>query len=385
MRLAIVASHPIQYQAPVFRRLAQQVDLKVFYAHRATPEDQAAAGFGVPFEWDIDLLSGYAHEVVANVSKTPGTGRFLGCDTPQLADRLVHDGYAAVLVMGWHLKTFWQAALACRRRGIPVLVRGDSQLGTPRSWAKGVAKSLLYPPGLRIFSAALYVGQRSREYFRAYHYPEDRLFFSPHCIDAKWFADRATARHRNTLRSSLGVESDETLLLFAGKLVEFKRPLDVVRAAAMLRSSGRNVSVLVAGSGPLAGAMQREAEQNAVPLRMLGFQNQSEMPAAYAASDMLVLPSDGRETWGLVANEALACGRPVIVSDAVGCAPDLAGDGLAGRVFELGDCSGLAEVIADLADNPPRREGIVAKSSAYSVEATCNGIVQAGRQSGRIQ
>jgi glycosyltransferase involved in cell wall biosynthesis len=110
---------------------------------------------------------------------------------------------------------------------------------------------------------------------------------------------------------------------------------------------------------------------------MLGFRNQSEMPAAYAAADALVLPSDGRETWGLVANEALACGKPIVVSDAAGCAPDLAADGAAGRVFAAGDVESLAAALSDVMDHPPAAAAIAAKSAVYSVGAAADGIVRA--------
>src|SRR5581483_11977533 len=168
-------------------------------------------------------------------------------------------------------------------------------------------------------------------YWRHYHYPTDRLFFSPHCIDVEWFATRATPAAAAALRDKLGLGRDRKVVLFAGKLVPFKRPLDLVDAVALLRQNGSDISIMVAGAGELGDEMGARAEVLNVPLHPLGFCNQSEMPAAYAAADALVLPSDGRETWGLVANEALACGRPIILSDAVGSGPDLVDDDKIGR------------------------------------------------------
>jgi glycosyltransferase involved in cell wall biosynthesis len=110
---------------------------------------------------------------------------------------------------------------------------------------------------------------------------------------------------------------------------------------------------------------------------MLGFCNQTMMPQAYAAADVLVLPSDGRETWGLVANEALACGLPIVLSDAVGSSPDLAGDGLAGRIFPVSDVGALAHAIGGLVNSPPSSEAIAAKSAAYSLERAAEGIFDA--------
>src|SRR5262249_49762398 len=139
-----------------FRALAQAVDLTVYFAHEATANDQAAAGFDVAFTWDIDLLAGYRHVFLRNEASRPDPNEFFGCDTPEIAARLAQGRYDVLLVSGWHLKSYWQGILAARRLGIPVLVRGDSHLGTPRSRVKKVVKSTLYPMMLRRFDAALY-------------------------------------------------------------------------------------------------------------------------------------------------------------------------------------------------------------------------------------
>jgi glycosyltransferase involved in cell wall biosynthesis len=376
MHIAIVASHPIQYQAPLFRALAEHVDLDVFFSHRASRRDQARAGYGVEFEWDMDLLSGYRHEFLANVSRKPSVDHFFGCDTPELSARIESGRFDAVLVMGWHLKSMWQAMFAARRRHILLLVRGDSQLGTPRSLAKRLAKKMVYPPALRLFDGALYVGQRSKEYYEYYGYPAHRLFFSPHCVDAKWFADRATVEAARALRAKMGIDIRQSVALFAGRLVDVKRPLDLVDAAEILTQRGRALELLIAGSGPLENEVRNRAQKSGTSAHFLGFQNQSAMPAIYAAADVLVLPS-AAETWGLVTNEALACGRPIVVSDATGCAPDLAGDGSCGRVYPMANTVKLADVLDDVLRNPPQGVAIKNKSDAYSIDAACSGIVQA--------
>lgn len=377
MRLAVVASHPVQYYAPVFRALATRCDLHVFYGQQLTAEQQGAAGFNAAFTWDVDLLSGYASTTLRNVSRTPGTERFADCDTPEIGNRLKEGRFDCVLVMGWYLKCFWQAIWAAKRMAMPVMVRGDSHLETPRSTLKRVVKSSVYPVALRVFDAALYVGERSRQYWEHYGYPSHRLFFSPHCIDNAWFAARSTVEARARTRGALGIAPETFVVLFAGKLVPFKRPFDVIAAAAICRAKGRAVEVMIAGSGELDSDMRVRADLSGVPLHMLGFCNQTEMPPAYAAADVLVLPSDGRETWGLVANEALACGRPVIVSDACGCALDLADDGKAGRVAPLGDTEAIAAMIGDLIDRPALAVDILARAESYSVARAVEGIVGA--------
>ena len=385
MRLAVVASHAIQYHAPLFRALSSRLDLTVFFAHRATPLDQARAGFGVGFDWDIDLFSGYDSIFLRNVAIHPSVDRFAGCDTPEIGAQLAKGDFDAVLVHGWHLKAFFQALFAAKRLGLPVLVRGDSHLDTPRSALKRAGKAVVYPPFLRLFDAALYVGERSHAYWRHYGYPEARLFHAPHCVDTGWFAARATAKVRKLARTRLNIAPDMPIALFAGKLLSFKRPFDLIAAAALMKARGREIAILVAGAGPLEGDMACSARDAGVEYRALGFCNQSEMPEAYAAADILVLPSDGHETWGLVANEALACGRPIVLSDAVGSAPDLASDQTAGRVFPVGDIAALANAIWKILQYPPSLNSIAAKSAAYSPTVAAKGIFRAAEFAARAR
>ncbi|MBP0581174.1 glycosyltransferase family 4 protein [Labrys sp. LIt4] len=374
MRLAILTSHPIQYQAPIFRELARRMDLEVFFAHRPTPRQQADAGFGVAFDWDIDLLAGYPNRFLANKASNPGVDNFFGCDTPAIAQALREGSFDALLVCGWALKSYLQAIAAARRLAMPVLVRGDSHLLTPRRRLKAWTKRAVYPRLLRFFDAALYVGQNSLAYYRHYGYPPERLHFSPHCVDTDWFAARATTQARQALRSSLSIGEASRAIAFVGKLVERKRPLDLIEAAALCGAGGREIEVVIAGDGPLREAVQARATQLGVRLHFLGFRNQSEMPAVYAACDGLALASSGQETWGLVANEAQACGRPVIVSDQCGCAPDLAADRDTGRVFETGNVGALAAALADLPTGTATRSALAALACRYGVGAAADGI-----------
>lgn len=376
MRLGVLTSHPIQYYAPLFRHLAERVDLDVLYAHRPTALQQGGSGFEVPFEWDVDLLSGYQHRFLVNRAKRPGSDHFGGCDTPDVADAIRRARYDALLVTGWYLKTYLQGIFAAKRAGIPVIVRGDSHLTTPRNLAKRLAKGLAYPALLRVFDAALHVGELNRRYFLHYGYPASRLFKAPHCIDTAYFAARGTRENGRALRASLGIAETEQVVLFAGKLVDFKRPLDVVEAVARL-SASRPVSLVVAGAGPLEAQVASLARERSVRLHALGFCNQSRMPSIYAAAQVLVLPSTGQETWGLVCNEAIACGTPIVVADAVGCAPDLVLERHAGRMFGLGDIDGLASAIAAVMDLPPSRSCLERVSREHSLAAAAEGVEQA--------
>ena len=382
MRLAVVTSHPVQYYAPLFRELQRRLDLTVFYGHQAGPADQAQAGFGVGFAWDNDLLSGYSSQFLVNRAKQPGLGHFAGIDTPDIKAHLQAGKFDAVLLIGWHKKFLLQALYAAKRLRLPVMVRGDSHLDTPRSRLKKLAKQLAYPVFLRQFDAALIVGQRNREYWRHYRFPEARMFASPHCVDNDWFAQRASEAARLELRGRLGIGADAPVALFAGKLVEFKHPEHLIAAAALVRTRGLPLEVIIAGDGSLKPLIDEQAAARGVPLHQLGFCNQSQMPAAYAAADVLVLPSDGRETWGLVANEALACGLPVIVSERVGCAPDLAMMLGQHASYPLGDITALAERLEHATVARSDNRLIRAASDRFSIPNAVDGIVAAMRSWG---
>lgn len=385
-RLAVVASHPIQYQAPFFRALAREVDLEVFFCHRQDAAGQAAAGFGVEFEWDVPLLDGYRHTWLVNRSPDANVSSFSGCDTPEIADRIRDGRFDACLVSGWYLKSYLQAIRACRRLSIPVLSRGDSQLATGRSPVWRAAKYLPYRMLMRAINAHLYVGQANREYLRHYGVTDDRLFFAPHFVDNSFFATGACVARRQgkpqAIRDALGLPGESTVFAFAGKLLERKRPEDFLRALGLARARGADVAGLMIGSGPLDQRLRALAATMPVPIGFTGFRNQSELPAYLSAADAIVLPSDGGETWGLVVNEAMACGLPAIVSTAVGCGPDLIAESETGYRFPVGDVPALSNAIellrSDLTTDTARIAAAVhEKIDQYSCAAAVRGTLSA--------
>ncbi|WP_428663400.1 glycosyltransferase family 4 protein [Reyranella sp.] len=374
LRLGFLVSHPIQYYAPIFRELAKRCDLTVFFAHRQTAEGHARAGYGVAFEWDVDLLSGYESRFLTNVSKRPSTDVFAGCDTPGVAEEITQGRFDAFVVPGWGLRSYLQAVSACRKARVPVLVRGDSQFASERGGLLRLVKALVFPRFLERFDRFLYVGQRNREYLEHYGVRSDQLFFSPHCVDNDAFRQGSEAARRARPAASSG----RRRILLVGKLVESKRPYDVIRAAAVIQGGGGQIEVAFAGAGEAEAALKQAATDARVSAVFHGFVNQSELPAVYAAADVVVSPSV--ETWGLVVNEAMACGVPSVVSSAVGCAPDLIEEGRTGAVFPLGDIPGLARAIGTVLtfDADRTRDAIAMRLAVYSPKRTVQGIIDAG-------
>lgn len=345
-RVAVVVSHPIQYLSPWFRALDKHVELEVFYCHRQDAEGQAAAGFGEPFEWDVPLLDGYSSRWLVNLSDRPGVAAFAGCDTPEIGTHLQRGRFDACVVSGWYLKSYVQAIRACWRLHLPVFVRGDSHRRIPRSALKSAMKYLPYRWWLKRVDAHLYVGAANREYLESYGVTDDRLFFTPHFVDNEFFHEGAGRARQDgepaAVRRRYGIPADATVFLFVGKFIAQKRPHDFIRAIAGLRDRGH--WGLIVGSGPLDSELRRFATDSGAPVAFAGFRNQSELPPFYAAADAIVLPSQS-ESWGLVVNEAMACGLPAIVSDAVGCAPDLIDPGTTGFAYPAGAVDALASAM----------------------------------------
>jgi glycosyltransferase involved in cell wall biosynthesis len=243
------------------------------------------------------------------------------------------------------------------------------------------AKRVFYPRLLRAFDAYLAVGQRNEAYYRHYGVPASRIFRSPHCVDNEFFGRSADAARalQGGPRQVLGVPAGAVVFVFAGKLVEKKRPLDFLAALDAVRRDIPDVHGLIVGDGPLRPALEAHRRRHETPCTMAGFLNQKEIAIAYAASDALVLPSTGGETWGLVVNEAMASGVPCIVSDRVGCAPDLIVEGTTGCSFPCGDVEALADRMRRLSETRHRRAemraAVLERIARFSPEAAASGVV----------
>ncbi len=377
-RVAFVTTHPIQYQVPVFRHLAKhpELDFKVLFCQLPDARLQGD-GFAKSFKWDIPLLDGYRYEVLTNVAARPSVTEFSGCDTPEIARRIRQDGFDAVIVNGWVAKSCLQTLWACKRAGIPCIVRGEANNIRPRPWWKRQIQRQL----VRQYSACLYIGQANASFYRSHGVSDRKLFPALYCVDNDRFATAAAAVDRQAARRQFQLSSQATVFLFSGKLIEKKHPLELLAAIRAASDSGAKLECLIVGDGELRSNCEAYVKQFNLPVRFAGFLNQTQMAEAYVAADCLVLPSNHGETWGLVVNEAMACGRPAIVSNQVGCAADLIDRGQTGEVFRYGDWQELSQLLRQTAASPEllQRWGQAAQRriADYSPYATARGIVQA--------
>jgi len=394
MKIAVVTTHPIQYYTPWFQGLAaeQQAELKVYYA-LLPDEQQQSVGFGKAFAWDIPLLEGYDWELIPNRRSSPSLRGFFKSSTPAIHSLLAQARPDVVIITGWQSLPLLQALHAAKRLGIPRIVRGESNaLRTRPWWVRGLHRLLLSR-----FDAVLAIGKSNREFYLQYGIQQKRIFPCSYFVDNDRFAaqHRRDLRDRDALRAGWSIPEGHTCFLFVGKLESKKRIMDLLRALDDARRSSASIHLLVVGTGELMEEARRFAAERNLPVTFAGFLNQSEISRAYAAGDCLVLPSDFGETWGLVVNEAMACGLPAIVSDRVGCGPDLIEEGVTGAVFPFADVTALSQKLVAFASDSGNlaRMGRQAceRIKDYSVEAAVAGTMRAikfatqtqGRQPGQ--
>ncbi len=376
-RVGFLTSHPIQYQIPVFRHLAADpaLDFTVFFCQIPDARMQGAE-FNVPFTWDLPLFGGYRHRVLKNVSPHPGVMDYRGCDTPEIAAILAAERFDAFIINGWVVKSCLQGLRACRRQRIPCLVRGEANDLRPRPWWKRWLQRQL----VRQYAGCLAIGRANAEFYRRRGVPERRLFSAPYCVENERFAAADDPQRRMAARRRWNIAEEAVCFLSSGKLIDKKHPRELI-AAYRACDARTPVHLLIVGDGPLRAACATLAADASFPITFAGFLNQGEILDAYAAADCLVLPSDAGETWGLVVNEAMAAGRPAIVSDLVGCAADLVTPHETGLVFSFGDWAQLSRQLAEAAGDRDRlrRWGITAKNRVqrYSPLVAARGISHA--------
>ncbi len=356
LRVLVIASHPVQYAVPIYRLMAQdpKLDFQVAYCSLRGAEGGHDPEFGRSVQWDVPLLDGYKWTHISN--RGSGNESFFGAYHPALW-KLIREGhFDAVLCQLIYLScSFWISYFAARSRQIPFLSLTDASSIEPRDgkkW-KTLVKSLAWPRLFRMFSQVLTASSAGFDMLRSLGIPESRISMTLNTVDNDWWSTQASRVNRDAVRASWGLDSQEKIVLFCAKLQPWKRPLDVLHAFAAAEIP--RSTLIFAGDG--ASRTIIEAEVSALGLgnrvRVLGFVNQSGLPAVYRASDVMVIPSE-YEPFGLVVNEAMLCGCVVIASDKVGAVRDLILPGRTGFVYPCGDRRALAAALRNAFAEPAR-------------------------------
>ena len=386
-RIACLLSHPTQYFAPLFRYLAKDpaIDLTVFFLSDFSLRAYTDPGFRAPLRWDVELLDGYRY-VFLPVLGSKDRISFWKPFNHGLWSRLRSGCFEALWLHGYAQQSVLRALVLAKLRGIKVLVRGESHLDLTRRRGTQEKRAIMR----RLFGfidAFLAIGTRNHSFYRHYGVGPERIFMMPYTVDNDFFRIQAEqVRHRREeLRAELNLDPGRPVILYASKMIPEKRPLDLLEAHALLLSDCSNHSrrpyLLFVGDGELRGELQARASKLEGSLvRFLGFRNQTELPRYYDLCDVFVLPSI-YEPWGLVVNEVMNAGKPVIVSDKVGAQTDLVKDGENGFVVGAGDIVLLAQKLKVLTDNIELAAGMGKRSleiiSRWNFEADRRGLLEA--------
>ena len=359
LRVAVLSELPTPYRWPLFQRVAARpgLDLTVLFYSRT----EADRDWGLDVASDdgprVEFLPGRAFHVRGKRSLffhwNPGIGR-----------RLREGGFDAVVIPGWSMPTSLAAAWTCRRRGIPYVVFSETNDLSPRAaWLRAI-KRIVLRPVIGGASAWLATGSASARFLERHGAAPAGIhrFANTPDVDALSAAIDARRVDRAATRAALGVPDDAPLAVFVGRLIGVKGVATLVDAQARVEAAGSPLWTVVVGDGAEGDSLRRRAREHSIRRMVFaGARRPLELPAIWAAADLFVLPSL-HEPWGVVVNEAMAAGLPVVLSDRVGAAPDLLVEGETGRGFCAGDADALAAALIDLASSAESRERMGAEA-----------------------
>ena len=363
VRLAYLVSHPIQYQAPLLRRIALEsdIDLTVLFGSDFSVRGYRDEGFGVGVKWDIPLLDGYKHEFLPRLRDGNDVSVLMPLNYG-IVSRLCGDGgdpaFDALWVHGYASANSMHGMIAAKALGIPVLLRAESWLqDRGRSGVKLALKHAFFAGLELMVDGVLPIGTVNAEYWRYYFGDDVQQFLMPYAVDNGYFAQRAREAKagRASLQEELGLDALRPVILFASKLQARKHCDHLIEAYARLSpapGTDPKPYLVIVGDGEERAALERQAAATGFSsIRFCGFRNQSELPRFFDLATTFVLPSQ-HEPWGLIVNEVMNAARPAIVSDDVGSAVDLIEDGVTGCIYPVGDVEALTHALRRVLDTP---------------------------------
>lgn len=386
-KISFLLSHPIQYFSPLFREMAKhpQIDLTVYYCSDESIRGVKDVGFGKEVKWDIPLLEGYKYKFLKNYSPKPTIFKPpYGLINLGIVREILNNDYDAMIVHGLNYITYLITFITAILRRTPIFIRAESPINQemvkPR-W-KVTLKKLLLGSLFKRFAGFLAIGTENREFYKFYGVSDEKIFFTPYAIENERFMKNyeELLSKKDELKKEHGIPLDKVVILFSGKLIDKKRPMDLLMAYEKV--SLENKALVYIGDGYLRRDLEEYVREKKLEnVYFLGFKNQTELPKYYIMADIFVLPSSVGETWGLVVNEAMCFHLPVIVSDMVGCGSDLVKHGENGLIYPVGDIDKLADCLLRLLQDQALREKMGKLSieiiSKWSYKEDIEGILTA--------
>lgn len=365
-RIAVVNTHPIQYFAPLYAYLNASPDLEVtaLYLSDFSLRGAIDQGFEQVVKWDVDLLSGYPHVFVGHKARKLEPRGFASMIVPEIWQAVRNGGYDALWLHGHGTAANLIALAAAKSIGIPVFMRSETHLGLPRTKLKTAMRKPLMSTLYGQCDGFLAIGTANKRFYMTMGVPEEKIRLVPYTVDNARFMARArlSEKERRATRQRYGISADRPAILFASKFMWRKHPDHLVLAAQQLEAEGLSFDLVLAGSGEMQAVLEALIARGGPPnVVMPGFINQQDMPRLLGACDLFVLPSED-EPWGLIVNEAMCAGLPVVVSSEIGCATDLVRHGENGFTFAAGDIGALAGALRSIVVDAGLRRTMSRKS-----------------------
>ncbi len=369
-RLVVLTELIAPYRIPVFNALAQrpEVDLHVIFLSRTDSSMRQWRVYDEEIRFSYEVLPGWRRRVGKyNVLLNSGLTHALKEASP---DVIVCGGYSYV--------ASWQALRWAKHNRVPFLLWSESNSQDSRN--RHAVVEVLKSRFVESCNGFVVPGKSAREYLLKFGVPPARIFVAPNAVDVEFFSTAQATAGREEMRLRAQLALPDRYFLFVGRLVHAKGVLDLLEAYALLPPALREQFGLVfAGDGQLRAELESRArEVHPGTVHFAGFVHRNELPAYYALAECFVFPTH-TDPWGLVVNEAMACGLPVICTSVAGCAADLVQAN--GRLVSPGDVVGLATAMQELAGNPALRDQMAGASQQlirnFSPETCAAGFAEA--------
>jgi glycosyltransferase involved in cell wall biosynthesis len=383
--LAVLSYHPMPYHVAFYRALHQEPRIRetVLYLDDFGVREQFDPEFNQTVTWDNNILAGHNHKFFRNFTWNPFKAPF-GRINPGVFFEIAFGRYDAVL-LDYANVSAWFAYLAARLRGRAVIMRAEADLNRPYRTKWTQIKRRFLSTVLKHCDAVMYSCEKNRQYFKSFGVPDDKLFPILSSVDNTYFTSllESCTQLRIAQRNKYGIPQDAVVAIFSGRLIQRKRPLDLLAAYKQISSQQKNLWLIYIGDGPLREIIEQETH-SAIGLDQVlcvGFRNQSELPAHYMMADFFVMPSEWDPTPKAL-NEAVVSGLPSIVSTGIGQANDLIVDSVNGFVFEVGNIEQLSQAMLSISKDRLLRETFSKRAQAaaleeWSPEKNAQGVVAA--------
>lgn len=369
MQVIFVHTHPVQYFAPLYKYLAQQnLSMQVWYCANGSTQDSVDPEFGTKVVWDQPLLDGYEHVFFENKGKASRKGRgWMAYYNPDMLVRLAKEPPSLLVIHGWNYRTYTMLLRYGRQYGHRLAFRGETNL--QMEMERNTATRMLRKVALRNLLAPVhfffYIGNQSHRFYKYLGIQSNKLIHTPYAVDNQRFQQEWQRINKDEVRAELGIPQGAFVILFSGKYIPKKRPLDLLKAFAMLNVP--HSYLLLMGEGELRHEMEKFIDANLLSARvcLTGFVNQSKVSMYYRSADVFVMCSDFGETWGLSVNEAMNFSLPIVVSNRTGCCEDLLENGVNGYSFPAADIKALSRCLQHISMCSP---GILNKMGQSSLD-----------------